>query len=304
MVMIGTASDGGWNSSGADGLRRLREKLNAQVDYKELEPHEDWETVNHVDWKDALKSYADQGYTIVFAHGRRFDNVVAEVAPQHPGTRFIITGGTKSGANYASATFKNEETGYLLGVLAGLMTKSNVVGTTAGANIRPHLSTVEAFKLGALSVNPKVTFVDDTLEEMGSGDASADPEGGRRLAEGQIAKGADVLFIRSSTASIGIIKGAEQHGAYVINYAKDLTNIAPKTILANGIQLVPVQMEYLTRLIDDGTFEGKNYLVGLADGALKISPMSPELVPANVQATVQRVEQDIIAGKVAMELQR
>lgn len=303
MVLIGTAADGGWNSAAADGLRRLRSKFDAEIDYTEVPFHEDWAQTPPAEWIAALRDYAEQDYPLVFAHGRRFDTIVPLVAPDYPNTRFVITGGTVKGPNYASVTLKNEETGYVLGVLAGLTTKTNVLGTTSGADMLPFVSTINAFKQGALEVNPKVTFVEHPLNDS-QGDPNKYLDEGRKVAIALADQQADVIFIRSSAAGIGIIKGAEERHIYVINYGKDVTNTAPQTVLANGVQFIPTTMETMTQHYIAGDFEGKNYLMGLADGALNLSPLRDELVPADVQKRVAQTEQDLISGALMLEANR
>jgi len=307
MVISGSAADGGWNSSGVEGLRMLRDRFGAQIDYKELPPHDDWDKQVPADWTAGLRAYAEQGYPLIFAHGRWFDKAVAEVAPSFPNTRFVDTGGSVNGPNYASTTLKNEETGYLLGVLAASLTKNDTIGVILGAQLRPIISTGEAFKLGVQATNPDAKVIERVLNNLGpdvTKNNMNNPAGATDAAQELIDQGVDLLFVHSAAANVGAIKLAQQHNIRVLNYGKDLTTLAPKNVVANGLQLIPVTMAKMTEFYTAGRFEGKNYIMGLTEGAVKLSPLSDEFIPTDVQAHVQQVQQELIDGKIKLEIQR
>ncbi len=304
MLMVGSSADGGWNSSAAAGLRQLRDTYGVATEYKELTPHPDWNTVTPPDWIEAIHAYANQGYPLIFLHGRYFDKAIAEVAPSHPKTRFVLTGGNANGPNYASVTLKNEEGGYLLGVLAGLMTKKNIIGTIAGMEMRPILATVEGFKSGVRAVNPQAKLIDRVLPNPTANTGMNSTTGANAETEELIAQGADIIFAHATSANVGIITIAKQHNVHVVNYATDLSSIAPETVLANGIQFVPSTMMHMFETFKDGQFEGKIYSMGLAEDAIRLSPLRDNVIPSNVQKSVDQARQDLISGKLAMEIKR
>ncbi|HEU5014350.1 MAG TPA: BMP family protein [Roseiflexaceae bacterium] len=304
MLMIGSAADGGWNSSAAAGLRQLRDTYGVETEYKELTPHPDWNTVTPPDWLEAIDTYANKGYPLIFLHGRYFDKAIGEVAPKYPNTRFVLTGGNANGPNYASVTLKNEEGGYLLGVLAGLMTKSNVIGTIAGLQMRPILATVEGFKSGVRAVNPHARIIDRVLANPTANTGMNSTNGANVEAEELITQGADIIFAHATSANVGIITIAKQHNVHVVNYATDLSSIAPETVLANGIQFVPSTMMHMFETFKDGKFEGKIYSMGLTEDAIRLSPLRENLIPDDIQKKVDQARQDLISGKVTMEIER
>lgn len=304
MLMVGSSADGGWNSSAAAGLRQLRDTYGVETEYKELPPHADWNTTTPPDWIEAVRAYADKGYPLIFLHGRYFDKVIGEVAPKYPNTRFVLTGGNVNGPNYASVTLKNEEGGYLLGVLAGSMTKSNIIGTIAGIEMRPILATVEGFKAGVRAVNPQAKIIDRILPNPTATTGMNSPNGADAEAKELIGQGADIIFAHATTANVGIITIAKQYNVHVVNYATDLSSIAPATILANGIQFVPSTMMRMFETFKEGKFEGKIYSMGLAEDAIRLSPLRESLIPDDIQKRVDQARQDLISGKVTMEIKR
>jgi basic membrane protein A len=304
MLMVGSSADGGWNSSAAAGLRQLRDTYDVETEYKELTPHPDWNSVTPPDWIEAVGAYAGKGYPLIFLHGRYFDKVIAEVAPKYPDTRFILTGGNAHGPNYASVTLKNEEGGYLLGVLAGLMTRSNVIGTIAGMQMRPILATVEGFKAGVRAANPQARIIDRVLPNPTPDSGMNSTTGANAEAEDLIAQGADIIFAHATSANVGIITTAMKHHVHVVNYATDLSSIAPETVLANGIQFIPSTMMRMFETFQAGKFEGRIYNMGLAEDAIRLSPLRESLIPHDVQQRVEQARQDLISGHVTMEIER
>lgn len=307
MIIVGSAADGSWNSAGADGLRGLREQFDAEIDYTELPTDQNWDKAVHPEWEAALRKYAEAGYPLIFAHNRRFDALVAKVAPDYPATRFVITGGTASGANYASVTLKNDEVGYTLGVLAGLMTKSDKIGMVAGEQLKPFMATTEGFRQGVVSVNPNAEIMEQVLPKTKPGLKGAPwsvDTGANAETEMLIAAGADVIFGRAAGANVGIIDVASKHKVFAIAYGKDLSNLAPDTVLASGIQVIPATMQRMTELFREDKFKGQNYLMGFAEGAVAMSKLRDDLVPATVQTQVAQAQAEFETGKRSLTIDR
>ncbi len=307
MIITGSAADGGWNSAGTDGLRQLREVFDAEVDYTELPPEPTWDQEVPESWEKGLRAYADQGYPLIFAHNRRFDRLVEKVAPDYPDIRFVVTGGTVSGPNYASVTLKNDEVGYTLGVLAGLMTKSNIVGVINGEQLIPFIATSKGFVMGVKAVNPDAEIIERVLPKTMPGTDVAPwsvPEGANAEAEELVELGADILFGRAAGANVGIIQVAQEHGVYAIAYGKDLGVLAPDTVLASGIQVLSSTMTRMTELFINGEFVGQNYLMGYTEDAVRMSPLREDLVPAEVRAKVDEAREQFRTGELYLEVER
>lgn len=306
MVLSGSAADGGWGSAGVEGLRKLRDLHGAQIDYTEVSAFTGAETPP-ADWAPAFKKYAEEGYQLIFAHGRWFDGLIAEISPLYANTRFVVTGGSGSGPNYASVTLKNEEAGYLLGVIAGLMSKNGEVGVVIGTQLRPVMSTAEAFEDGIKAVNPDIQLHQRVLADQGPDNPDKhlnNQDGANDVVLELINEGVDLLFLHATAANIGAIKIAKEHNIPVLNYGKDLTNLAPGIVIANGLQIIPATMEIMLENYKDNSFENKNYLMGLNEGAVSLSHLSAEHIPSDIQAKVKEAQQGLIDGTIRLESQR
>lgn len=306
LVLAGSAADGGWGSAGVEGLRKLRDLHGVQIDYTEVSAFTGAETLP-ADWAPAFKKYAEDGYQLIFAHGRWFDKLISEISPLYPETRFVVTGGSGSGPNYASVTLKNEEAGYLLGVIGALMSKNGKIGLVIGTQLRPVMSTAEAFEDGAKAINPNIELHQRVLQDQGPDNPDKhlnNQEGANDVVLELINDGVDLLFLHATAANIGAIKIAKEHNIPVLNYGKDLTNIAPTVVIANGLQIIPATMEIMLQNYKDNSLENKNYLMGLSEGAVSLSHLSAEHIPSDIQAKVKEAQQGLIDGTIRLESQR
>jgi basic membrane protein A len=306
LVLSGSAADGGWGSAGVEGLRKLRDLHGAEIDYTEVSAYTGAEELPD-DWAQAFKKYAEDGYDIIFAHGRWFDGLIAEISPNYPDVRFVVTGGNGSGPNYASVTLKNEEAGYLLGIIAGMLTKNGKIGVVVGTQLRPVMSTAEAFADGVKAINPNIELYQRVLEDQGPDNPDKhlnNQDGANDVTQELVDEGVDLLFLHATAANIGAIKIAKEHNIPVLNYGKDLTNIAPGIVIANGLQIIPATMEVMLKNYKENSFENKNYLMGLKEGAVDLSPLSVEYIPSDIQEKVKEVEQGLIDGTIKLESQR
>ena len=148
MLLPGSISDAGWNALAYEGLVAIEKQLGAETSHAETRTPSDQE--------EQFRSYALDGYNIVFGHGYEFQDPAKAVAPDFPETIFITSSGGTITDNISPVNFRVEEPAYLLGMMAGMMTKTNKLGVMGGQNIPSVNSTFMAFEGGAKSVNPDV----------------------------------------------------------------------------------------------------------------------------------------------------
>ena len=199
-----------------------------------------------------------------------------------------------NGPNLASFEFKNEECGYLAGVLAGLMTKTNKVGAVGGWEIPSIVRAINAFEDGAKSVNPDVEVF--TAYTGSWDDIAKGKEDGLAL----ISRGADVVWEFADAAGLGVIEAAKEKGVLAIGGVADKSSVAPDTVIASAIEEIPPLIEAAVQYVVEGTFEGKNYWFGVAEGPIRIINFSDK-VPEDVKQKVLQVQQDIAEGKIVVE---
>ena len=142
LLTSGDVNDQGWNQLADDGLKAIKKELGAQTTQQV--------TKTAADREPALRDLADQGYDLIIAHGFEYGDQVKAVALKYPKVKFVVVAGNVQQApNVATLVPKLEDTTYLLGMAAGGMTKSNVIGLIGGMKLPVIASTFDAFEKGA-----------------------------------------------------------------------------------------------------------------------------------------------------------
>ena len=148
-LLPGSINDQSWNSEGFKSTERFKE-LGWNVTYSE--------NVQAADMVESMRQYARKGVDVVVGHSGRFLSAAQRVGPEFPKTLFLIgSGATGSGKNVASIEYDNAQFGYLMGVLAARMSKTNKIGAISGLEGLPTVTAqVGAFRKGAISVRPNM----------------------------------------------------------------------------------------------------------------------------------------------------
>ena len=290
MLLPGEVTDAGWNQLAYEGLLAIKEELGAKV--------------NHVvsrtptDQEEHFRFYASKGYDLIFGHGYEFQEPAKQVAPDFPETIFINSSGGFTGENIAPINFRVEQPAYLMGIIAGMMTKSNKVGVLGGDRIPSIQSTFLAFGEGAKSVNPDVVVLDSYT---GNWDDSST---GKRNSKALIDQGVDFLFPNADAAGLGAYRAAEDANkdgktVYTFGVNKDKSDNSPDTVLANGV-ITPDAFVQIARIVKDGKFEKQIYTYNmLKDEAITFNynPKMKDKITDEVLKKVEEVKAKILAAE-------
>ncbi|NPV75371.1 MAG: BMP family protein [Anaerolineae bacterium] len=287
LLLDGPINDQGWNQGAYDGLAAVKTKYLADVAYSE--------SVARADMEAAFTDYAARGYNIIFAHGFEFSDAAEKVAAQFPDTIFVVTHGKAglTGDNIATIQYEEEQIGFLLGILAGKMTKSNKVAAIGGYEIPPIAIPFKAFELGAKEVNPNVAVSISWI------DSWTDIAKMKEAANAAIATGADVIFPVASGASPGGLYAAAEAGVWGIGYSGDQYIFAPDVTLSSGIVDTGLSIELVVDEIVNGTFKATDYWYGLKDNVVRLAPYhnTEDKIPQDVKDTVAEWTQKILSGE-------
>lgn len=281
-VYVSPIGDAGWTFQHDQGRKEMEKALGAKVETKFVE-----NVAEGADAERVIREFAASGHKIVFATSFGYMNYVERVARQFPNVTFLHATGYKSGKNFANYNARFYEGRYLNGVIAGKMTKSNVLGYVAAFPIPEVLQGINAFTLGARSVNPKaevrVIWVN----------AWYDPGREREAAMTLISQGADMLT--QHTDSTAVVQAAEEKGVHAFGYHSDMSKYGPKAQLTATTHHWG---EFYTRTVTEvlaGTWKPTSIWGGFKDGMIRLAPLSPA-VPADVKATVAGLEDKLKAG--------
>ena len=290
MLLPGSISDEGWNALAHDGLKAIEAELGAEVNYVESLTPTDWET--------DFRSYAMQGYHLIFGHGYEYQEAAIAVAEDYPEIVFITSAGA-SGAireNVSPIVFRLEQATYLLGMISGLMTQTDKIGIIGGQELPSGSSTFMAFEGGVKSVNP-----DAAVQRAYVGDWENITKA-RELALAQIQDGVDFIFHNANEAGIGVFEAvvlAQDAGKTVYSFGanRDQSAVSPRAVLANAV-ITPRAYIQLATAVKERTFEPKVYVFTMTtDGAIALTynPALKDRVPEAVQQKVEEARLQILA---------
>lgn len=226
LLTPGPISDQSWNGGAYQGLLRIRDSLGARVSHIQ--------TKTPAEFEENFRQYGAQGYDLVFGHGFEFQDAAKRVAPEFPKTIFVTTSGNTSGPNLAGMVFAFSDASYVAGVVAGSLTKSNLIGTIGGTELPPVKESFDAFARGAKSVNPNVRVIGSFI---GNWD---DVSAGKEQALAQISRGVDVIFQNADAAGLGVFQAArESKKALVVGSNSNQNSVAPEVTLGSVVIDLP-----------------------------------------------------------------
>lgn len=272
--------DAGWAYSHDSG-RQAMEKLPfvESTSYVESVP-EDPELVVA-----ALEGLVAGGNNLIFGTSYGYMDPMMEVARRHPEVVFMHSSGFKTEPNAGTYFGRIYEARYLSGIVAGAMTETNIVGFVAAFPIPQVIRGINAFTLGAQSVNPEVQVkVRWTSTWYGPGIE-------RETADGLMDDGADVITIHQNSPSA--LQAAELRGQYAIGYHSDMQAFAPEATLTSVVWDWSGLYKEIAADMADGDWKSEQIWSGLDEGVVDLTPISAK-VPADVQALVGQRKDAVI----------
>jgi basic membrane protein A and related proteins len=291
---VGGRGDKSFNDAAYEGVARAASELGVQIELLEPTGAEDREA--------AMRLFAARGFDLVIGVGFIFSTDINVVATAFPKSRFACIDYAppmdgKIPSNVAGLTFREEEGSYLVGAVAGLLTKKKHVGFVGGMDI-PLIHKFEAgYRAGALAVCPTcavhVAYAGTTPE------AFRDPVKGKALAVAQISQGADVLYHAAGTTGHGVFEASRDMGVKAIGVDSDQYEEMPGTVVTSMIKRADVAVFDTVKAVAEGRFHGGLLSFGLAEeGVTYVSegPHAEAITPvvrakvADLAARIQRGE--------------
>jgi basic membrane protein A len=220
---------------------------------------------------------------------------ITEVAQQYSDKNFLLIDSLSEAPNVQGVLFRENEGAFLSGVLAGLMTESNKLGVVGGRKIPPVVRYAVGFEAGAKSVNPDVEVV------VAYADTFSDPALGKELTLAQYNQGVDIAFPVAGATGIGSFEAAKElgEGYWVIAADTDQSQLGAEHQLAVSEKGVDTALFLAAQQIVDGTFEGGEQSLGLAEEGVGLGHPH-ESVPQDVLDIVAAYQQAIIDGTITV----
>ncbi len=282
-VYVAPIGDAGWTYQHELGRRALVAALGDSVKttYVENVPEEG------ADAERVIRKFATDGNKLIFTTSFGFMNPTEKVAKQFPKVKFAHCTGYKRLPNLATYSARFYEGRYLTGIIAGRMTKSNVIGYVAAFPIPEVVQGINAVTLAARSVNPnvvtKVVFISSWF----------DPGKERAAADTLISQGADVIM--HHTDSTAIVQAGEEKGVWSFGYDSDMSKFGPKSELTAVTMVWDQYYIDKTKAAIAGTLKSDDVWGGLKSGMVKLAPLNAA-VPDAVKAEVADVQAKVESG--------
>ncbi len=221
---------------------------------------------------------------------------VETVAPQHTGVKYVLLDARLPTpvANVQELFFRENESSYLGGIVAGMMTKTKKVGFLGAVKQDVIDRYLVGFQAGVKSVDPatKVCFA-----YVGS---LSDPALGKQFANTMYGQGVDIIHAATAGTQLGIYQAAEEQKKYLVSADVDVRPLAPHYgLTATGPDFAGAAKVAVNQFADNA-FKTGLQVYGLKDGAVRILPFNGTLVPQSVQAAVAKAQQGIIAGRITV----
>jgi basic membrane protein A and related proteins len=258
MVLPGRIDDLAWNTAAYNGLQAIKKDLGVEVTHVE--------NVDPADVEHVLRDFAGQGYDLIVAHSYDYGDAVVRVAKDFPNTYFLHGTAEGHGPNYANYDIPSHEGGYLVGMLAGGLTKSNVIGIVNSFDIPSMVMVSEAFKLGVKQTNPNAKVIETFVG------AWNDAAKGGEAANAQVDAKADFIMAMGDHTGLGAIQAAQKRGVLAAGLYSDQNAAAPETVVTSIDNRFDVIMKKGIADIAAGTFADKSSLPTMPDGAVALTP--------------------------------
>src|SRR6058998_1606503 len=273
----------------------------------------DVEPGNPVSIEPAMRAFAERGYDLVIGVGFAQSPIMQNVARDYPNIHFAIIDGVifeddgkTPKANVASLVFKEHEGSYLVGLIAGMTSKTGTLGFIGGMDIGLIHRFEGGFEQGAKAANPKVQVIQNYV---GVTDAAwNNPGKGKEIALAQISKGADVIFTAAGNSGLGAFDAVEQSGKdatgrathFVIGVDSNQNMVKPGFVLTSMVKRVDNAVYDIVKDVVNHQFAGGFHVFGLdTEGVGYVMDsnnqnlVSPEAIRAAEEAKKKIVDKQV-----------
>ncbi|GAA1826970.1 BMP family ABC transporter substrate-binding protein [Pseudonocardia ailaonensis] len=262
------------------------------------------DTTNIAQWKSNLQSVSTGQWGLVVIGSSVAVDPLTELAPKFPNQHYIFYDGEVKAPNVASITYKQNESGYLSGVLAALVSgdpKSfplaagkKTIGVIGAMDIPVIQDTIVGFQAGAKAVDPNVKVLTSTVGSWTDSAKAYDQ------AKAMFDQGADVVFGVASAAGAGILQAAKDANKYAIGIDSNQNAVQRGHILASALKKVGESIDQAAKANEQGKLEyGKTTVFGLAnDGVGLTYDDNGGIVPDSVVKAVDDYKKKVVAGDI------
>ncbi|KPJ78959.1 MAG: hypothetical protein AMJ54_01240 [Deltaproteobacteria bacterium SG8_13] len=279
-VYVSPIGDAGWSYAHDQGRLAVEAMDGVTTSYVEAVPE-------GPDSERVMLNMARKGYDVIFATSFGYMDPMLKVAKQFPEVVFEHCSGFKMAPNMGNYFGRMYQARYLSGMVAGAMTRSNILGYVAAFPIPEVIRGINAFTIGAQEVNPKVQVRVVWTKTW------YDPATEKEAAKSLLDVGADVIAQHQD--SPGPQEAAQEKGVYSVGYNSDMSAFAPKAHLTAPVWNWGPLYKQIVEQVRKGTWKSEAIWYGMKEGTVDLAPFGP-MVPDSVRQKVLAKKQELLAG--------
>jgi basic membrane protein A and related proteins len=291
---VGGRGDKSFNDAAYNGVSRAERELAIEASYLEPASTEDREA--------ALRLFAARGFDLVIGVGFIFSSDIDEVARAYPHVRFAGVDYAPSAGgippNVVAIAFREEEGSFLVGAVAGLLSKSGHVGFVGGM-AGPLIRKFEVgYGAGVVAACP--ACVVHVGYAGATPDAFRDPAKGKALTNAQVAAGSDVIYHAAGATGHGVFEAAAEAKALAIGVDADQHDEMPGTVVTSMVKRADVAVFDVVKDVVEKRFTGGMRSFGLREDGVDYVHEGPHAtgIPAEVKARVESLRRDVVEGRI------
>jgi len=303
---VGKIDDKSFNQSSWEALQQA--KTDGYVDWVQY-----IETTDSKDYAKNLITFADEGYDILVTSGYNLGAATTETALLYPEVMFIgvdqpygdfVAADAEVPANFVGLIYHEDQTGFLVGALAAMMSETHKIGGVAGTDLIPPVWRFgEGYRAGAAYIDAEMGMTTEVTviyhSDVGFDKTFTDPEWGKTTADSMIDQGVDVIFGIGGKTGNGAVEGAAARGVYGIGVDKDQYYElieAQAYLLTSAMKQIKPGVYDLIVLAVEGNFPGGGNFYGVIDYAPYHD--TEDLVPDSVKTKMEELKAGILDGSI------
>jgi len=285
---LGGKFDKSFNESAFSGAQRWAEETGGT--FREIELQSEAQR------EQALRRFAEAGANPIVMTGFAFGNVLGEVAPDYPDTKFAIIDMVVDQPNVRSVVFNEHEGSYLVGMMAAMASKSNTVGFIGGMDIPLIRKFACGYAQGVKAANADATVVANMTGTTPA--AWNDPVKGSELTKAQISQGADVVYAAAGGTGVGVLQTAADEGILSVGVDSNQNYLHPGKVLTSMMKRVDNAVYQAMK--DGPEMETGFNVMGISNGGIgyAMDENNAELVSADMQKMVDDAAAKISSGEL------
>jgi len=290
----GGLGDKSFNDSAYEGMLRAEKELGIEFDQAEPQAVAEYESL-------LMRFAQTRRYDLIISIGFDQADALQVVSGRFPDQKFAIVDTAVDAPNVASYVYREAERGFVVGAVAGLMTKraedprivpdKQIIGVIGGMDIPLIRANVAGYIAGAKFVNPEVEVKYSYVGDW------ADPAKCKEMANAMLDEGVDVIWLAAGRSGLGGIMAAEERNRFAIGADVDQGYLAPDHILTNGMKLVDNTVFMAIEAVLKDEFTPGTNMLGLKEGALGYSH---NLIPADIIEEVDKLAERVASGELTV----